>query len=380
MFNYYRIPKSRECEIPGTYGRYHLTVDGYGYDKLMHKVIYPTPDGFYDISLPWHKEPIWAVKLIAICFKGWHAPLEYVERCQVVFADGNPNNIHPANLVWIFPPEGLEVPLYPGYYFIPSFTRYAINRDGKVISLFTGDVKCTGLATTGYRDLGLRRDDLVYHGANLHRALALTFIPYGHDINLLVTNHRDGDRDNSTLGNLEWVTQSENVQHGYAMKSGYRGTAKNMAVRKALIARGVNVDGIEFDHDGIEVKNILTGEVVEYASQNQAAKAIGVSAGTISMKVSGNVVYPVIWDTYIVRRVGMDWPTWDPNHEYIQAKNKKTLAREISTGELLEFESAKDLYMTLGLSKKVVTTKLKRRDRRPIMDYVVKYGSDPDEI
>lgn len=379
MFNYYRIPKSRDCEIPGTFGRFRMTVDGYCYDRLTDRIV--EPDGrFYNLDLPWHKEPIDAVKLIAVCFKGWHAPLEYVARCEVVFADGNPDNIHPVNLVWIFPPEGLEVPLYQGYYFIPSFTRYAINTDGKVISLFTGDKKVTGLATTGYRDLGLRRDDGVYHGTNLHRVMALAFIPYDREINTKIVNHKNGDRDDTDLDNLEWVTQSENVLHGHAMRDGYMGSAKNIAVRRALIKRGVNVDGIEFDHAGVEVKNIRTGDIVKYASQNQAAKAIGVSPGTISLKVSGNVVYPVIWDTYIVRRVGSEWPTWDNNSEYSQAKNKKTIAKVISTGELHVFESAKELYTTLNLSKKVVTTKLRKKDRRPIGDYIVKYESDHDEI
>lgn len=47
----------------------------------------------------------------------------------------------------------------------------------------------------------------------LHRIIAETFIP--NPDNLPVINHIDGVRDNNSIDNLEWCTQSHNVKHSF---------------------------------------------------------------------------------------------------------------------------------------------------------------------
>jgi len=47
----------------------------------------------------------------------------------------------------------------------------------------------------------------------IHRAVAMTFIP--NPLNLPQVNHKDGNKLNNNLNNLEWCTPSQNSIHAY---------------------------------------------------------------------------------------------------------------------------------------------------------------------
>lgn len=58
----------------------------------------------------------------------------------------------------------------------------------------------------------------------IHRAVAMSFIP--NPLSKPEVNHKDGDKSNNRVDNLEWVTKSENGLHSYRMlgrKSGMIG-------------------------------------------------------------------------------------------------------------------------------------------------------------
>lgn len=71
--------------------------------------------------------------------------------------------------------------------------------------------------SSGYLKVELYKDKVskMYY---VHRLVALTFIP--NPYNKPQVNHKDGNKLNNTVENLEWVTKSENQKH--AIKHGLR--------------------------------------------------------------------------------------------------------------------------------------------------------------
>lgn len=52
--------------------------------------------------------------------------------------------------------------------------------------------------------------------AKIHRIVLMSFAPI-HNPQDMVVNHKDGDKTNNTLENLEWTTIIENTRHGWSM-------------------------------------------------------------------------------------------------------------------------------------------------------------------
>ncbi len=62
-----------------------------------------------------------------------------------------------------------------------------------------------------YFNCALRRGKDDVWNTNFHRVIALTFIP--NPEGLEVVNHKDGNRHNNHVDNLEWCTSSDNAIH-----------------------------------------------------------------------------------------------------------------------------------------------------------------------
>jgi hypothetical protein len=96
---------------------------------------------------------------------------------------------------------------------VPGFERrYIVSTKGQVKRLF-GSSGPGLLKLTQYRYMRvtLSNDGGKRVIRDVHRLVAQAFLG---DHKGLVVNHKDGDRYNNSLENLEWITQRENVLHG----------------------------------------------------------------------------------------------------------------------------------------------------------------------
>ena len=101
--------------------------------------------------------------------------------------------------------------------------RYAVDTSGKVYSMVvrngglsdTPVKELTAHSNKGYMRVALRKshwnDPLKCQ--YVHKLVALAFIPNpdGHT----EVNHKDGDKSNNSVDNLEWVTHQENISHAW---------------------------------------------------------------------------------------------------------------------------------------------------------------------
>lgn len=92
---------------------------------------------------------------------------------------------------------------------------YHVSNTGRVFSSYTGADICMHEGKGGYMGviLYIKRKPVK---ALVHRLVAAEFADKPAGCNYV--NHKDGDRQNNIWHNLEWVTQSENIRHMYAMR------------------------------------------------------------------------------------------------------------------------------------------------------------------
>ena len=91
---------------------------------------------------------------------------------------------------------------------IKGFERYQITDDGRVWSKTSKRYLSPTKSQDGYLRVKLCNGDGTYINTNVHRLVASAFIP--NPDNLPQVNHKDEDKTNNCVENLEWCTSQYN--------------------------------------------------------------------------------------------------------------------------------------------------------------------------
>jgi len=97
---------------------------------------------------------------------------------------------------------------------ISEFPKYYITPNGEIYSISIKRFLKTRISDDGYVIAPLRDNDGVKKGLNVHRLVADAFIENKpENYQKLHVNHKDGNKQNNHVDNLEYVTSSENSLH-----------------------------------------------------------------------------------------------------------------------------------------------------------------------
>lgn len=93
---------------------------------------------------------------------------------------------------------------------IPGFENYLISKDGKVYSTITNKFFNPSKTKDGYLKVALRGNGKSYY-FRVHKLVAMTYLENPN--NLSEINHKDFNRTNNNVDNLEWVSHNDNIEY-----------------------------------------------------------------------------------------------------------------------------------------------------------------------
>lgn len=145
---------------------------------------------------------------------------------------------------------------------------YEVSDKGQVRRKDSGHI-LQGCVVHGYHSVKFTYPDGQQKRFRVHRLVAEHFLPTPLS-NQNEVNHKDGNKLNNCVENLEWVSHRENILHYYQKLRKEKKTKKN---------NGQKVPVIQCDLQG--------NEIARYTSVSEASRATGIKIGAISYVING---------------------------------------------------------------------------------------------
>lgn len=284
-------------------------------------------------------EKLKLANLINFAFKGnMTLAWEELKTREVLFVDGNPNNLTTRNMYWSNNNSTEDV---DGFRLIPGYSRYRINREGVVRNIVLGIEMSSYVDKYGYIFFGLTPDVGKRVPIGLHRLMAFSFLPIPANFYRLDVNHINGIKKDNNFDNLEWCTRKHNNQHARKL--------------------GLNTDNLV-----VYVRDVTTGAVTEYYSIASCEDSLGLGKNTVNLRVGskGQITYPD-YRQYCLKKDFTEWGQPDLERDLFRSGVAQAIKLTIKeTGETRLFDSMTSLSDYLGIKKGTLSFRLNRTPPR----------------
>ena len=262
----------------------------------------------------------------------------------------------------------------------------------------------------------------------VQRLVALAHVFCEGDPSLLTVNHIDHDISNNSADNLEWVSVKLNNVHASLMRTdngrptvlaimpnGKYAFIRNLVEASELLNRsipdlwkavktGESIDGWFLSHHGTKDQipeelrkvNILTrdvfgrqpersvkmkdvvgnGEILMFSTMNEAARHFDTSASHIYQTMFREGVVRLFRKKYLVVYGDEQFPSITPDEMELATGRgaKDVVAYNLEQKHYYIFSSASSFIAQTGLSKKAVTTRLKKNADKGVLSQVDKWA------
>lgn len=186
--------------------------------------------------------------------------------------------------------------------------NYYITRDGEIYSIpRNGTVsferkKCLNKNKFGYYQVVLMKDNIAKTHL-VHRLVAETFID--NPLGLEQVNHKDGNKQNNNVSNLEWCSKKYNTQHAFNNNlNNFKKRALEQlkkindisSYKKVILKKGDECYTFETTKDASEFLNTHKDNITRAFRKNQKCKGYYVecirpaNGEALASKVEGNPV------------------------------------------------------------------------------------------
>lgn len=154
---------------------------------------------------------------------------------------------------------------------VKRLKRLQMQKGRKLIEIQTNNILKPNISKGGYSRVWLFKNN-IRKEFKLHRLIASHFIP--NPENKTQINHKDGNKKNNDIPNLEWCTPSDNVKHSYKL-----GLASNRGIR--------NPSSMLTEDQVYRIKWIKKYINPKKGYWNKITRALGTSSSTI-YKITNN--------------------------------------------------------------------------------------------
>lgn len=349
---------NKQIYVPYSGRRY--TVNQYGelldYRNQLVPVIRKEKEILVDIEWIYGKQ-LYSLAVIVICSTRYiHIPEHLWLSLIPLYRDNDSSNLFPQNLLYRLNPDGVETEEYPGFYYIPQYSRYAISKNGEVINHTTGKRKICNfnfsisemyrqkyLGTRCYNDYNISRI------AYVHRLLCLTFKEYDGTVDKLVVNHKNGITLDNSFDNLEFCTYTENSQHAYDTGLKLSSTTP------------------------MSVINVETGDVKEFISVNHCARFYKVSPSVIHYRIrKGPILMPGGEKLWFKKNTDHRLASHSLENLTVYGSHlvQSVIAKNVFTGESYIFSNLRQCARELNLKHDSIRGHVKKQSMRPYYGYL----------